>query len=96
MLNLALKDVVFTVIARWDYEYAEDYGKHELGSRRRGMAKRPGGDVPVPAAKRAAGLMSTLDIGPASGEEDLNIKVLQVRSKLSCTFGRPLAIRDIW
>lgn len=40
--------------------------------------KRPGGDAPLPAAKRAALLMSTLDIGPACGEEDLNVKVLQV------------------
>lgn len=49
-------------------------------------AKRSGGDVPLPAAKRAALLMSTLDIGPACGEEDLNVKVLQVSScGLCCT-----------
>ena len=40
------------------------------------MAKRPGGEASAPAAKRLA--MSPLDIGPACGEEDLNMKVLQV------------------
>ena len=43
------------------------------------MAKRPGGESSAPPAKRAAVPMVPLDIGPASGEEDLNLKVLQVR-----------------
>ena len=42
------------------------------------MAKRPGGEASAPAAKRPSLAMSPLDIGPACGEEDLNMKVLQV------------------
>ena len=42
------------------------------------MSKRPGGEVPVPGPKRITLAMPPLDIGPACGEEDLNVKVLQV------------------
>ena len=45
----------------------------------RKMAKRPGGELSAPPAKRSFLGLGPLDIGPASGEEDLNVKVLQVR-----------------
>lgn len=44
------------------------------------MAKRPAeGSVPPPPKRASLAAMSPLDIGPACGEEDLNVKVLQVR-----------------
>ena len=46
------------------------------------MSKRAspsGGEDAAPAAKRLSlATMPSLDIGPACGEEDLNVKVLQV------------------
>lgn len=46
------------------------------------MAKRPaGGEMSLPSAKRVSLTMPPLDIGPACGEDDLNVKVLQV-----CTY----------
>lgn len=40
--------------------------------------KRPSTDTGGPPAKRPNLAMSPLDIGPAAGEEDLDMKVLQV------------------
>lgn len=44
------------------------------------MAKRPAEDFGAgPSLKRPHLSLAPLDIGPATGEEDLNVKVLQVR-----------------
>ena len=41
--------------------------------------KRPAGEASgAPSAKKISLAMPTLDIGPAAGEEDLDIKILQV------------------
>ena len=44
------------------------------------MSKRPSPVEAPPPAKKLA--LAPLDIGPATGEEDLNVKVLQVRVAL--------------
>ena len=53
------------------------------------MSKRPfsGGEGSVPPAAKRTSLaaMSPIDIGPACGEEDLNVKVLQVRLRYLST-----------
>lgn len=42
-------------------------------------AKRPGVEIGgTPPAKKPSLSMSTLDIGPAAGEDDLDIKILEV------------------
>lgn len=41
--------------------------------------KRPGGEIGgAPPAKKPSLAMAPLDIGPAAGEDDLDIKVLKV------------------
>ena len=51
-----------------------------LREKQKDMAKRPAeGSVPPPPKRASLAAMSPLDIGPACGEEDLNVKVLQVR-----------------
>lgn len=43
------------------------------------MAKRPSeDDGGAPSSKRPAIMLAPLDIGPATGQDDLDIKVLQV------------------
>ena len=52
------------------------------------MAKRPGGagGDAVPTPKRISLAVPPLDIGPACGEEDLNVKVLLVRTRTASRY----------